>query len=101
MTTKLSGLNKKTTKCLKIDGEQLRKLVEWTHLKSLIFCHAHMQIEEFQQLDKLEIASQIKDSFLEPLQCFQILNSSNYVNASDDWNITDSNLLSLQMLKIT
>jgi hypothetical protein len=34
-----------------------------------------LQIEEFQQLDKFEIANQINDSFLEPLQRFQALNS--------------------------
>ncbi|CAB4006463.1 Hypothetical predicted protein, partial [Paramuricea clavata] len=54
-----------------------------------------LQIEEFQQLDKFEIANQINDSFLEPLQRFQALNSSNYVNASDVSNISDSNMLTV------
>ena len=59
-----------------------------------------LQIEEFQQLDKLEIANQINDSFLEPLQRFQALNSSNYVNALDDSNISDSNMLTVSEYEV-
>jgi hypothetical protein len=46
-------------------------------------------------LDKFEIANQINESFLEPLQRFQALNSSNYVNASDILNISDTNMLTV------
>ena len=59
-----------------------------------------LQIEEFQQLDKFVIANQINDSFLEPLQRFQALNSSNYVNASDDSNISDSNMLTVSEYEV-